>query len=547
MFYLLSFLWFFRTIKIALFYLYLWQLKEYHIGRFLEHFRTEKGKKLIFNKITLLKLGLLFAFSFFIITEKQFIREGFLNFFFLGILISIYIVESVFIFKNFVQKKLKLPIWTKKTIFLASEILLIEIIILFVFLRYLTDIFHFAFWLLIFDIIAPKIFSFIILSLQPFAFLLKNRIIKKAKIKRLKYKDLIVIGITGSYGKTSTKEFLATILSEKFNVLKTQKHQNSEIGIAQCVLNDLKPKHQVFVVEMGAYGIGTIKLDCDIVRPKIGILTGINEQHLALFGSQGNIIKAKYELIENLPQDSVAIFNGDNKYCLELYKLTKISKKLYNINKLSPETMLKSDIWTENVKIEKKFISFKIKNQRGETAYFTINLLGSQNISNILAAIITAQELGMRLEEISEACLKIRPEQGAIKLIEGKDKINILDTSYSANPEGVIADLDYLKIYSGKKIIVMPCLIELGRASKEVHKRIGQKIAEVCDLAIITTQDRFEDIREEAVEKGMTKENIIFSEVLNDIINSIKFFSVPGDTVLIEGRVPKELIEMLRQ
>ncbi len=355
----------------------------------------------------------------------------------------------------------------------------------------------------------------------------------------------MVIGICGSYGKTSTKEFLAEILSEKFNVLKTEKHQNSEVGIAQCVLNNLKPEHQIFVVEMGTYGVGGIKLLCDIARPKIGILTGINEQHLALFGSQGNIIKAKYELIENLPQDGIAVFNGDNKYCLELYKMTKISKKIYTVDKLPSEMMLQSNIWAENIKIEKKFISFSVKNPKGDVGHFTINLLGSQNIPNILAAIITAQELGMELKEISDACLKIKPEQGPIKLIQGKDGLNILDTSYSANPDGVIADLDYLKIYPGKKIIVIPCLIELGKASKEVHKRIGEKIAEVCDLAIITTKERFEDLKMGAIEKGMMKENIVLIENPEEIINRIKLFAIPGDTVLLEGRVPKELIEQL--
>ncbi|GAI48689.1 unnamed protein product, partial [marine sediment metagenome] len=145
------------------------------------------------------------------------------------------------------------------------------------------------------------------------------------------FKNLLVVGITGSYGKTSTKEFLATVLSKRFNVLKTKEHQNSEIGISRCILNELKPEHKVFIVEMGAYGKGGIKLLCDIAKPKIGILTGMNEQHLALFGSQENIIKTKYELIENLPSDGMAIFNGNNKYCSELYGKTNISlKKITN-------------------------------------------------------------------------------------------------------------------------------------------------------------------------------------------------------------------------
>ncbi len=150
----------------------------------------------------------------------------------------------------------------------------------------------------------------------------------------------MVIGITGSYGKTSTKEILYTILAEKFGenkVLKTKEHQNSEVGVSQCILNDLKPEHKIFVCEMASYNRGGIKLLCDIAKPKIGILTGINEQHMSTQGSQENIIKTKYELIESLPQDGLSIFNGENFYCLELYQKTKIKKRICSINKMLGE------------------------------------------------------------------------------------------------------------------------------------------------------------------------------------------------------------------
>ncbi len=319
------------------------------------------------------------------------------------------------------------------------------------------------------------------------AVLARNQIIKKAKIKREGFEDLLVIGITGSYGKTSTKEFLYTILSEKFNVLKTEAHQNSEIGVSQCILNDLKEEHEIFICEMGAYNRGGIKLLCDIAKPKIGILTGINEQHLSTFGSQEKIIKGKYELIESLPEKGLAIFNGGNDYCLELYQNTSKPKRLYG---------KEGDIWPEDIEVAKDSVSFKVFSKDGDKAEFKINLLGSQNVENILGAVCCAKELGMSLKEIARACEKIKPEQGAMKLLKGKNGLNIIDSTYSANPDGVIADLNYLKIWPGRKVIVMPCLIELGRASKEVHKRIGQKIGEVCDLAIITTKDRYKEIRE---------------------------------------------------
>ena len=397
------------------------------------------------------------------------------------------------------------------------------------------DIIWVTFYLLLFDIFTPLIVSGIVLLFQPLAVLGRNRIIKKAKRKRAEFKDLIVIGITGSYGKTSTKEFLATILSEKFNVLKTKEHQNSEVGISQCILDDLKPEHEIFVVEMGAYNRGGIKLLSDICKPKIGVLTGINEQHMATFGSEENIIKGKYELIESLPDDGLAIFNGNNPYCFQLYQKTIYPKKVYS---LKPSIYgFPVDIWTDKIKIEKDFISFRAMMKNDQTD-FKINLLGTQNILNILAASLVAKEFGLTLNEISRISQKIKPEQGGILLKKGINNLNIIDATYSANPDGVISHLEYLKIWPGKKVIVMPCLIELGKASKEVHQRIGRKMAEVCDFAIITTKERFKEIKEGAP-------NTLFIENPKEIFKKIKEFCQPGDVVLLESRVPNQLIKQL--
>ncbi len=534
MFFVLSFLWFIRTTKAILFWLYLWQLKEYHLGRFLDHFRAEKGKQLLINKLIILKLTL-----FLLLIGANFMP--WLKFsvsFFLFSLLIIYFLESAKGFFDFFQKKLKMPIFTKKIIFLF-------LITLFFTIFYLSGLWrtpNFIFLILAFDILTPAVVSGIVLIFQPLAVLGKNQIIRKAIKKREKFKDLLVIGITGSYGKTSTKEFLATILSEKFKVLKTKEHQNSEVGISQCILNDLNKEYEIFVVEMGAYNRGGIKLLCNIAKPKIGILTGINEQHLALQGSLENIIKTKYELIQSLPRDGLAIFNGDNPYCFDLYQRTIYPKKTYS---LQPSISgFPVDIWTDEIKIEKDNISFKVI-MKNDQADFKINLLGAQNILNILAATLVAKELGMSLAEISKACQKIKPEQSGVFLKKGINDLNIIDATYSANPDGVIWHLEYLKIWPKKKVLVMPCLIELGQASKKIHKRIGQKIAEVCDLAIITTKERFKEIKDGVLERGAKEENILFIENPKKIFERIKSFCRSGDVILLESRVPAELIKEL--
>jgi len=542
MVYFLSLFWFIREIKAILFWLYLWQLKEYHIGRFIDHFRTEKGKKIFLNYFLLFKIILVFIFFQFIFEPLPPCQKYFSNLFLSYFLIIIYFFESVKGLYDSFKKKLKTPAFTKKIIFLIFIIFLFQFFYFFSFFQKES----FSFFLLIFDILTPAIVSGIVLVFQPFTALIRYQIIKKAKTKRKKFKDLIVIGITGSYGKTSTKEFLATILEGKFRVLKTKEHQNSEIGISKCILDDLKKEHEIFIVEMGAYNKGGIKLLCDIAQPKIGIITGVNEQHLATFGTMENLLSAEggMELIESLPEDGLVIFNGNNKHCLDIYQKTetKIKKKIsYNNFGTIGQKLLSLDTWSQDVKVEKEFINFKAFSKDGDFADFKVNLLGAQNVENVLLAVCCAKELGMNLKEIANACKKIKPEQGGMKLIKTKDGLNIIDSTYSANPDGVMAHLDYLKIWEGKKVIVMPCLIELGRSSKEIHSKIGKKIAEVCDLAIVTTKDKFKEIKEETGEKA------IFLENPKEIFEKINAFCQKGDVVLLEGRIPREIVKLLSE
>jgi UDP-N-acetylmuramoyl-tripeptide--D-alanyl-D-alanine ligase len=254
-------------------------------------------------------------------------------------------------------------------------------------------------------------------------------------------------------------------------------------------------------------------------------LTGINEQHLALFGSQENIIKGKYELIEELPKDGLAIFNGDSRYCLELYKKTNKPKRIYSIKKELDGAV--PDVWAENMKIEKEFSSFSVVCKNEETADFKIKLLGKHSISNILGAVCVARELGMSLQDIAHICSKSEFYTGGMVVKQGINGLDIIDSSYSSNPDGVISALEYLSLWEGKKAVILRGLIELGSASKEVHQRIEKKIEEACDVAITTTKGVFEKID--------------FISNSEEIIEKLKGV----DVVLVEGRVPRELIKKL--
>ncbi len=486
---LISFLWLAGTVKSILFWLYLWQLKDYHIGRFIDHFQTAKGKRIIFLYVT-----------------------------------------------QFMFWRMKKPVFTAKMILLC--ILAISISALYFVLT------HTVMTLVLYNLLVPIIVSALVLLVQPFFVTARNRILKKARKKMAQFPNLVVIGITGSYGKTSTKEFLQTILAEKFKVLATPEHKNSEIGIAQTILQELNARHEIFIVEMGAYNKGGIKLLCDMVKPRIGVVTGVNEQHLATFGSLENLLSAEggQELLASLPKSGTLMVNGENKYCLDLYKNAKIDKKIYAINK----DKINTDIWTEELSVKPECLDFVAVDREKHAVHMVVDVLGRQHAQNLLGTMLVARELGMSFEEIASAAKNISQAQGGMTLKNGAHGIKVIDSSYSANPDGVMADLDYLKVFTGKRVIVMPCLIELGAKSIEAHIQIGKKIAEVADLAIITTRDKFEEIRNGAIINGLSPEKVLFIENQKEIFNVLTTFCGMGDTVLLEGGRPSEVIKLLK-
>jgi len=396
--------------------------------------------------------------------------------------------------------------------------------------------------IILLDIFLPFIVALFLFIITPFVNFQKKKIIKMAKGKiESRKENLLVIGVTGSYGKTSTKEFLAELLSNKFKVCKTEENNNTEMGVAKTILEKLHTNHEILVVEMAAYKKGEIKRICDIVRPSIGILTGIGTQHFALFGSQENIIKAKYELIESLPEKGLTIFNGDSNFFLEVFKKTKKPKKFYSLN--NP----RASLYAKNIREFENRVEFTVCGG-GEEAEFRANLMGKQNIPNILAALLVVQELGMKIGEnrTKEIVQSLKPFPRTMELRAGVNGIKIIDDSYSGNFEGVISALNYLKNYQDyKKMIVLYPLIELWVVARDVHIKIGRKIGVICDFCILTNNDFAKEIKSGAIEAGLEEQNIKIIEKPSEAVKQIKNLARKGDVVLLENRVPDEIIKSL--
>lgn len=521
-----------------LFCLYFWQIKEYRLDRVLGDFKKSFA-------ILVPKTAYLMVFALLLLLLPQDsnnpnLWDNFVAIVFCGLgIYSIYKLST---------SKWKFPKFTKKALALLTIYILCLLLLTIIFSA------NIALYLVFADLFIPLGTLLVVLAFQIPTNLYKNKIYKQAEERIKKLKRLKIIAINGSYGKSSTKEFLYTILSKKYKVLKTSGNVNTEIGVAQTILKELDNSYDIFIVEMGAYRKGEIKTMCQMAKPNIGIVTGINEQHLGLFGSMENLISAEGggELSEALQENGILFVNGDNKYCLELLKKNNVPptrEKIYT----SKKTSINSDIWSEDLAVYKNYISFIAHEKHGELAHFKVNVLGGQNMQNLLGAILVAKELGMNFTEIMDACKIIKPQQAGMVLKEGNFGIEVIDSSYSANPDGVLADLNYLSTFPGKKVIVMPCLIELGKKSAETHQKIGKKIAETCDLAIITTKDNFKDIEKGYLERikllkvneRAGKEKLVLCDKSSDIHAMITVYCKQGDAVLLEGRVPSALINLL--
>ncbi|MFZ3054362.1 MAG: Mur ligase family protein [Minisyncoccales bacterium] len=548
------FFWLFKEIKSFLFWTYLWQLKNYHIGRFLAHFDTSAGKK-IFNGWTSYFKYIIFIALFLMMGSSSYAYPEPFNSYLIQystyiiglipLLFLVYFAEGLASIWGMIRRKIKIPQMTSKISFLLPIIFIPLAVITVVFSKlfiddYLNptkwisfDLIPFAMSILSFDILTPLIVSFIILLFQPITVLMRNRMIKKAIKKRESLENLLVIGITGSYGKSSTKEFLKFILEKEFKVVATEKNENSEVGISQCILNSINPEHEVFICEMGAYNRGGIKFLCNIAKPKIGVLTGINNQHLATFGSQKNIVQAKFELINSLPVEGLAVLNWDSQLIKDNFKSS--------INSIKYSVSEKQDIWAEDIKGGKEGISFKLIFKSGDSYDLNLNINGIQNVPNVLAAVAVAKKLGMETEAIIERLKEMDSSVGGMKFkkFNGFDVVN---ATYSSNFNGIISHLDYLKNWEGKKVLVMPCLIELGSDGRKAHEEIGKKIGEVCDLAIITSKDYSKELIKGS---GMKKDQMIFMDNGDKIFKKISSFAKEGDVILLESRVPLKLIDKL--
>lgn len=342
-----------------------------------------------------------------------------------------------------------------------------------------------------------------------------------------------VIGITGSTGKTTTKDMLWSILKEKGPVLKTWGNYNNELGLPLTLLS-LKEEHWAVILEMGMRGLNEIDQLARISTPKYGVITNIGHTHQELLGTQEKIAQAKAELLSHLPYDGGVVLNDNDRKILKPW-LSNIRCSCTWFG-----TKTDSDLWAQDIEEHKtEGLSFTIQSKTGARHLVKIPVHGKHNVANALAAIGVAQQMGLGWDMMEHGLfqLKLTPMRMELKHIKEKDLL-IIDDAYNANPDSMVAALDVLQLMAGDKkraVAILGDMYELGDYEEKGHLLIGKKASEIGLAQLITVGKLGAIIARGAEKHGMSKEKIRACQNNQEVLSFLKGILQAGDVVLIKG------------
>ena len=382
----------------------------------------------------------------------------------------------------------------------------------------------------------------VLFILQPFLILLANLInhpIEKgidqyyindaARLLR-EMPNLKVIGVTGSYGKTSVKYFLNTLLSSQYNVLYTPGNFNTTLGVVRTIRENMKPFHEIFICEMGAREVGDIKEICDLVHPDFGIITSIGPQHLQSFHTIENIISTKFELADAVPETGKVFLNYDNSYIKE----HKIEKSVVSYGTTEEKVAFRA----YDIEVSARGSSFKMRDENSVVHDFHTKLVGSHNVQNIAGAIAVAHTLGIPMEKLIYPVKQLESVPHRLQLIRQGDRI-ILDDAYNSNKNGFEAALDTLAMFKELRILMTPGMVELGEKQYDENKEVGVYAADKCDYAVLVGKEQTKPIQDGLLEAGFPQSKMILVDSLQEAFQMVN--AIPNEkqkVILIENDLP---------
>lgn len=383
-----------------------------------------------------------------------------------------------------------------------------------------------------------SLFTLSLILLWPFDYLVKSLIISraKAKIESLKGRkgvdgdkgELAIIGIAGSYGKTTMKEVLLEVLGAKFNTAATPESVNTPVGIARWILKKFDGSLDIAIIEMGEHYPGDIEELCKLTKPDIAVVTGINESHLERMKTLDNIVATVFEVVSGTKAGGLVVLNADDGLVMKNYK---------------------KYVWPDHRVVEYKAESRKYKVFSAEklcweaevegTGKVDVNLLGEYSLGDVDAAVKIAKNLGMNSQEIIAGIKNIKPVEHRLQPIKSGGDVLVIDDSYNGNPAGAAEAIKVLSRFTNRrKIYITPGLVEMGKAAAEIHREIGRQLAGVADVVILIKNSVTPFIEEEIrnYELGTGKKpEVVWFDTAPEAHAALKNILKPGDLILFQN------------
>lgn len=486
-------------------------LKNIHIYQ-LNYYKPEVQNKWLKTNKTLILINACMM----IVISMTYYFKFMIAFLILAILLFLY---------NFPKKaKIKL-VFTPRVKRMLGEIAAIIAVLMFILFLFSLNYYFYTFSFIF--ILIPWLLLFVDYTQKPLNKRINQWYINDAKKMLEQNPDLLVIGITGSYGKTSMKYFLTEFLSTKYEVLMTPGNLNTTLGVVRTIRENLKVNHEIFVCEMGATKSNDIKEICNLVNPKHGIITSIGPQHLESFKTIENVIGTKFELADSLPEDGYLFLNYDNEYIAN-------KKDSHQIVSYGVDNK-KSDYKVTDIKVSGSGLSFKVNKVN-----FTTRLIGKHNILNILGAMSVAETLGVKLKDLVEIVRRLEPVPHRLELKEQHNRI-IIDDAYNSNPMGAKYALEALSEFKEIKVLMTPGMVELGEKEDFYNREFGENAASVCDYVILVNENQTKAIYSGLINKKFNKEKIFVVKNIEEGFQKLNEINKYGKlVVLLENDLPDQ-------
>jgi UDP-N-acetylmuramoyl-tripeptide--D-alanyl-D-alanine ligase len=380
---------------------------------------------------------------------------------------------------------------------------------------------------------APELLFAADTVVRPIQELDNRRFVRRAR-ERLAEIDPLVVGITGSFGKTTTKVCVAAVAELRGPAYATPASYNTFLGVVRAINEGLTARHRTLIAEMGAYRLGDVAELCDLVHPRIGVLTAIGPAHLERFGSLDAIEQAKGELAEGLPADGAYVTTADDERCLRTAERTQARVVLFSVAG-APN----AEITAHDIEMAEGTTRFTMRHGTEEVTVRS-KLLGRHNVANLLAAAAVGVSLDLPLDAIARALSQVSPPAHRLAPILNRQAgIVVIDDAYNSNPVGAAAALEVLASHEAqRRLLVTPGMVELGEREAEENERFGTQAAAVCDLVVLVGEERSRPIRAGLTAAAFPDDRIHVVANSSEAEALLASTTRRGDVVLFENDLP---------